>query len=118
MAEDFLPVDFVAELDVAAPFLPATCELEVVVVVVSALCAQEARKATPTSATIEERKDFFIGSWLVKSFQIFRRAGDSKQIRGAYSARRATIGFTRVARRAGTKTEAAATADSSPATAK
>ncbi len=38
--------------------------------------------------------------------------------RRAYSARNATIGFTRVARRAGTKHEAAATAVSSAATVK
>lgn len=63
LLELFFPLLFLVValvLSECAPFLSAMCELEVVVLVVSLLFAQEARNATPIKATIEERMDFFI----------------------------------------------------------
>jgi len=63
----FLPVDFFIVVlslsDMDPVFLSAIFVLDEVevVVLVSALFAHEARKATPRRATIEERMDFFIG---------------------------------------------------------
>ncbi len=64
----FLPEDFLlvasmcSELLLMPPFFEDICELlAVVVVAVSVLLAQEARKATPINATTEERMCFFIG---------------------------------------------------------
>jgi hypothetical protein len=55
-------------------FVPSMCSelpffslifvlLELVVVAVSVLLAQEAKKATPTRTVMEERIDLFIGEW-------------------------------------------------------
>ncbi len=64
MVELFLPEDFFAVVVsecIAPPFLSFIEELEEVVVMVSLLCAHEARKAAPIRATVEERSNFFIG---------------------------------------------------------
>ncbi len=62
MPLDFLAVAVVVSDFIPAPFLVAMCVLEeAVVVLVSVLFAQEARKATPTRAIMVEISDFFIG---------------------------------------------------------
>ena len=111
-------VDFLVAVAVPVPFFALACELlEVVVMVSFFLVAQEERKAMPIKATVKERMVFFIG-WLLTTLpdRQPRPLGQAKS--ADYSARNATIGLTRVARRAGTKIEAAATSASNPATAK
>lgn len=97
----------------------------VVDVVELLLFSQEENIATVARQTSEVRMDFFIG--VIRRLDIlhsqarrqaYKYGFAAGNLAGCfYSARSAIIGFTRVARRAGTKIEPAATAQSIPTTA-
>ncbi len=77
---------------------------------------------TTVRMALNKRSDLFIRNRYCTDFVAEARVTINIRIERArrsdiYSARRATIGSTRVARRAGTKHEVAATAASKPATA-
>lgn len=104
MVELFLPVDFfvvlVALCADAPVFLSAIFVLDEVVVLVSVLLAQEARKATPMRATVEERIDFFIGLVAKRTSRYSAASDTASKITDRfpcgtlYSARSATMGLT------------------------
>ena len=99
-----------------------------VVVAVSLVFVQEATNATPTTAIMDERRDFFIVGIGIEQQELCCLSNIADPLtngrpqlysrREDYSARRATFGFTRAARSAGTKHDNAAIAVSSAATAR
>ena len=142
---DFLVEVLVPDVPLPVPvadflLLPVCALLSVVVVVaVSFVFVHAVTNAKPTTAVRVRRRDFFIGvgvsacnsySAATPTSPLLSRPVAQNAPRGAppgrepavgpqpYSARRATIGFTRVARRAGTKHDNAATAVSSAVTAR